>query len=316
MLGGRYEPDEGKVDLQRMSRARGFTYLRDRVTGVDVQTRTIRLEASEEIAWSAISFNVGSVVGDAGIEGAAHATAAKPIRGLVWLREFLTDPPGPIVVLGGGATGCEIAANAAARTTAPVILVTRGERLLPGYPPGAGRWLRRHLQGRGIEVRSGRAARAIEPAGGGGYAVHLEGAERVAAAEVILATGLRPSPLAAEFGLPTGRARGLAVEATLRADGLEAVFGAGDCIDFGPRALPKLGVYAVRQSPVLLRNLLDTLDRGAPEAIYRPQRRALSILNLGEGHALAAWGRGWAAGRWCMRWKDRLDRKFLALYRT
>ena len=81
VLGGRYEPDEGKVDLQRMSRARGFTYLRDRVTGVDVQTRTIRLEASEEIAWSAISFNVGSVVGDAGIEGAAHATAAKPIRG-------------------------------------------------------------------------------------------------------------------------------------------------------------------------------------------------------------------------------------------
>ena len=278
--------------------------------------------------------DVGSVVTGAGIAGADHAIRAKPIRGLLWIREFLADPPGPVIVVGGGATGCEIAANLAARPGRPateagpaggapdaggarVILVSTGGRLLDDLPAAAGRRAARRLGALGVEVRLGTrvVAVAVRTAEDGrpGTTVTLEEGGELRGSETVLATGLAAPAWIGEQGLPTGPDGGLAVDGSLRAAGLARVFGAGDCIDFGPRSLPKLGVYAVREAPVLLENLLATLA-GRPLRAYRPQRRALRILNLSDGTALAVWGGLAWMGRGTMAWKEWLDRRFVAEY--
>ncbi len=79
--------------------------------------------------------------------------------------------------------------------------------------------------------------------------------------------------------------------------------------------LPKLGVFGVRQAPYIHANLLACLD-GTRLATYIPQKRQLAILNLGDGTALATWGRLWWEGRSGMWLKDRIDRHFLAAYRA
>ncbi len=319
ILGGQYAPDDGRVDVSRLARRAGCALIRARLVGIDAATRRIRLDDGTWLPFAALSLNLGSEVAGA-VDGRERGTPVKPIEGL--LR---ADLRGDVVIVGGGATGCEVAANLAAgkrdRDRAPrITLIARGP-LLAGYPAGAARRLARYLASRGIVLLRDRTALAIREAGGR-LQVALAGADRresaaesVSADRVLLATGLRPPAALSAMGLPSGPGGGLAVEPTLEARGLAGVFGVGDCVDFLPRPLPKLGVYAVRQAPVLADNLLATL-RGDTLRPYRPQPVALSILNLGGEAALAAWGPLWWLGKVPMRWKDRLDLRFLAGYRA
>jgi NADH dehydrogenase FAD-containing subunit len=72
-------------------------------------------------------------------------------------------------------------------------------------------------------------------------------------------------------------------------------------------------VYAVRQAPVLWENIRRTLA-GRPLRAFRPQRRFLKILNTGDGRAIAEFGSLVIDGRCVWRWKDTIDRRFVARY--
>ena len=89
------------------------------------------------------------------------------------------------------------------------------------------------------------------------------------------------------------------------------VWAVGDCAAFDP-ALPKAGVFAVRQGPVLTDQLRAAASGSAVSVAYTPQRRFLVLLATGDGRAIASRGRLWARGRWVWRWKDHIDRGFLA----
>jgi selenide, water dikinase len=46
-----------------------------------------------------------------------------------------------------------------------------------------------------------------------------------------------------------------------------------------------------------------------------PQQAALALISTGGRHAIASRGRLAVAGDWVWRWKDRIDRGFMAKYR-
>ncbi len=78
-------------------------------------------------------------------------------------------------------------------------------------------------------------------------------------------------------------------------------------------SLAKAGVYAVRQGPILWKNVGRYLQR-LPLIDYKPQTNFLKLLNTGDGQAIGEY-RGIAAqGKWCWRWKDRIDRRFMDKY--
>jgi selenide,water dikinase len=47
---------------------------------------------------------------------------------------------------------------------------------------------------------------------------------------------------------------------------------------------------------------------------HRPQRNALALIATGGRHAIASRGRFVADGSWVWRWKDHVDRAFMARY--
>jgi NADH dehydrogenase FAD-containing subunit len=317
VLGGRYGSAENLIDPEGVAGAGGASFRRDRVTGLDRSRRCLQLDSGEELHYDRLSFNIGSVVDAPGApSGGPRIRPAKPVGGLAGLRAALLedlerpDAQAPAVtVVGGGATGCEIAANltavASAHGRSPAVTIVESEaRLLTAAPAAASRALAERLERRGVRVLTGTGYAGVTAAG-----VQTDRGT-IPAAFVVLATGLLAPPLVERLGIPADRAGGIHVDATLRSPADERIFAVGDCARFLPSPLPRIGVFGVRQAPVLLNNLAAAVS-GEEPAEYRPQRTWLSILDLGDDTGLLLYGRLWFIGRSALWFKRRLDRRFV-----
>lgn len=320
MLGGMYEAALDQVDAQKLIERAGGRFVRDTAIALDRERRVVRLASGAAIDYALLSINAGSEVAiPEGVAAVDNMWTVKPIANLWRLHEHLVrrmcergDQGLSVIVIGGGATGCEIALNidALARKCAGrarVTLISRSERLLKRHPAGAARRIAACMKRRGIDVRVATPFDRVE------RDFVCFGDQRLAFDEVVLATGLRPPGVMRDFGLTVDKEGGLCVDGCLRSLSDPHIFGAGDCIGFDGHKLPRLGVFGVKQAPVLLKNLLATLDGGALLE-YQPQKRYLAILNLGCGDGLASWAGFYWRGRASLWWKDRIDRRFLALY--
>jgi len=122
--------------------------------------------------------------------------------------------------------------------------------------------------------------------------------------------GAAALPMLRESGLRTDGRGFVLVDASLRSVSHPDVFAAGDTASLEGVMLPKSGVYAVRQAPVLAENLKRAV-RGMAMLDYVPQADSLSLISCGAKYAIASRG-GWSAeGAWAWRWKDWLDRRWI-----
>ncbi len=173
--------------------------------------------------------------------------------------------PGRLLVVGGGAMGCELG-QAFARLGSQVTLVERSDQLLPGVDPEAVAVLAEALQHEGVDLRIGVEARAFGAVGEGRTATLSDGS-RWRGDAILLAAGRTPNlDLALErAGIQTRDAR-LWVDAHLRTTN-RRVYAAGDVL--GAATTP----MADRQARVVLANALfrarRTFDAGRiPRAVF------------------------------------------------
>lgn len=321
LLGGRYAPEDDQIDPGALIRGAGGEFIQDRVEAIDVAAKTLTLGSGDRLRYDWLSLNVGSEVDIGALErraGGPSVWPVKPIPPLYQLRLSLeqamrdTGQMPAVVVIGGGATGSELTANLAGlarrNKVAPnITLVTSSERLLPDAPAGASRALARVLADYPVDVCLRIRARRITARG-----VELESDECLACDHVLTAIGLQAKALTRQLGLTASRA-GLRVNAYMHSVDDPSVFAAGDCADFAPRDLPKLGVFGVKAAEVIHHNLIAGLH-GQPLKAYKPQRIWLAILNLGDGRGLLTWWRLWWLGRMADRLKDWIDKRFMAQY--
>lgn len=75
--------------------------------------------------------------------------------------------------------------------------------------------------------------------------------------------------------------------------------------------MARSGVHAVHAGPVLAHNL-TAVASGERLRAYRPKKASLYLLASGDRRAIASWGGFSAEGRWVWRWKDAIDRRFIA----
>lgn len=322
MLGGMYDAADDQVDPRALIEAHGGEYIQDRVKTVEAGARRLRLATGGELSYDYLSINVGSRLNGDAFPGAVEdpsVWSVKPISNLWKLREHLEarfhigEMP-RVAVVGGGPTGSEVAANlkALARRYGiemRVTLVTSSDRLIAEAPAGAARTLQRKLIRRGVVIRTHcRVVRREEE-----FLIAEDGS-RVDADVVVLATGLQANSLVHDMDLPMYPRKGIRINSKLHSIADERVFAAGDCASMEGFNLPKLGVFGVRQAACIHANLQARLE-GKPLVEYKPQKRYLAILNLGDGTALSTWGPFWWNGRSSMWLKDSIDRRFLDGFR-
>ena len=311
---GALPADDGEIDVRALAAARGVPHTVGRMTGIDTAARAVTADRGQALAYDVVSLNLGSEAEPDGIEVGEGVLRVKPLADLVDVGERIraaSRGPGgaTVTVVGAGSSGVELAAHLSVRPdVARVQLIEAGDQIAPDLPASARRSLRRLLEHRGVDVRTG-----LEVAVLGSALLVPRAGVRLHHDVAILAAGLAAPALVGAAGLGDGR--GIPVRATLQHRDYDEMYAAGDCARFLPRPLPRVGVHGVRQGPVLLRSRLARAA-GEPPPAYEPQRRWLSILDLGEGEALAARGRLWWRGRSALALKRRIDRRWIATYQA
>ncbi len=328
LVAGRYSHAEAHVDLAPLAAFAGARLVHGAVTGLDLDRNEARIEGRPALGFDLVSLDIGSTPSAAGIDGAEHALPVKPVDRFLarWaaVEERAAQAGGRfrLVTLGAGAGGVELtlalkrklAAGLAKRGVAAdglrFTIVSDMPEILPAYGPAARRRIEAALHRAGIQLRRGARAAAVEPAG-----VLTEAGERLPADAAVLATPATPAGWVAASGLAADE-RGFArVGPDLRSLSHRHVFAAGDIAAFDARALPKSGVFAVRQGPVLAENLRRAATGAGALRPYRAQKRTLALISTGDERAVASWGPLAAAGGWAWRWKDRIDRRWMDRYR-
>jgi selenide,water dikinase len=338
VVAGLYRAEQARIDLFPLARFAGARVFLSTATGIDLARREVLCDGRPPVPYDLLSLDVGATPRIADVPGASsHAIPLKPISGLLARIDAILDRArarggaARVAVVGGGAGGTELAfalaqrlREAAAGAPTEVILLT-GSGLLPGFAAGARRRVRALAAAAGLVIRDARAlgVEAGDRAPGhretaghhgdrqpGTRRVLLDHGASLEVDEVVWATQATAPAWLRDTALALDRDGFVAVDATLRADGLADVFAAGDVASFAPRGLPKSGVYAVRAGPVLAHNLRATL-LGRPLRRFRPQRHALYLLSTGARHAVGTRNGITLEGDWLWRWKDRLDRRFV-----
>lgn len=322
-LGGRYVLDELCFDVPKLVASVGGTWIAQHVCAVDTATRCVRLANGEQVSYDVCSIAVGSAVAGANTPGVGDlAWPVKPLNHVLAFAERLDDLArrgvGEVVVVGGGIAGVELALNARARVAATpgvsVSLAMHGEQVAAERGTRASALCERALRDAGVRVWRGVMVQSVDDehvhADRGGKAVPIP------ANAVVWATGSAAPAWLAEGGLPVDAHGYLPVDATLRVVGTERVFAAGDVatVTHAPDT-PKAGVYAVRMGPHLVESLRHAVGRGPAPREFAPQRRWLSLMNVGDGSAIASWGPLALRARWAMRLKDTIDKRFIERFR-
>jgi selenide,water dikinase len=321
LIAGHYDFHECHIDLEQLCRAARLTFRRAEVAALDPARGIARFADGGECAFDLLSLDVGSLPDALAVPGASrHAVAVKPVAGLLaaWdgILAAARAAPQRIAVVGGGAGGVELAAAMHHRLRAEgladsrLAVVTDTPGILPGHPAAARRIFERLFAERGVRLHCG--SPVVEVSAG---ALRLMSGARVGADRIIWATSATAPRWLAESGLEVDSHGFVRVGPTLRSTSHKGVFAAGDCASLLDRPLPKAGVYAVRQGPPLAENLRRALA-GQPLVRYAPQRRALALIGTGDRRAVATWGPFALGGAWLWRWKDRIDRRFMARYRS
>jgi NADH dehydrogenase FAD-containing subunit len=219
-----------------------------------------------------------------------------------------------LIVIGGGPAGVEIAANLwralrQSHKDAQITLIG-GKKLLAGFPEAVRNYSLDSLRKRKIQVVEGTHVQKIQ-----GGVVSFADEKSQVFDFALIAVGVKPLPLFRNSNLPCGEDGGLLVNSHLQSVTHPEIFGGGDCISLTGRRLAKVGVYAVRQNPVLFHNLLAALEGRTMES-FIPQKDYMLILNMGNSRGIA-WKKNWVwEGRLAFLLKDYIDRKFMKKFQV
>jgi NADH dehydrogenase FAD-containing subunit len=320
LLAGIYGPHEVRFNTMKMSEERGARFVRDEVVKIDAERRVLHLLSGDVVHYDVVSFNVGSSIPMQGLLSGTdeNLVPVKPIANLYQARLNITrmpkDEPVAVVVVGGGPAGIEVAANAwrllhSNRQEGAVTLLG-GSGILDGFPERARIKVRKSFAARRIIILEGARVRRLRQ----GQAILADG-RSVAFAFAFLAVGVRPPELFRLSGLPVGADGGLLVNEQLQCVSHPEIFGGGDCIELQGHPLARVGVHAVRQGPVLRRNLMAALDGGKLKR-FNPRDNFMLILNMGDNTGVLKKNKWVASGRMAFWLKDHIDRRFMKKYQV
>lgn len=323
---GTLDTGQEQVSFIVQASRHGFRYVPGEMLGLDREKRLLRLGAlrgadggeilpPRDLAYDTLVLALGSRANDFGIPGVREhcrfidsrgqaeefntALRSAVIRHLAGPEEATLD----IAIVGGGATGVELAAEintaldlaagygfAGLRQRLRLTLVETAPRILGALPERVAEASRQELERQGVRVLTG--AQVVEVTED---ALLLKDGRRIPAVLKVWAAGVRgPAVLDGLAGLEGARTGQLVVRPNLQATRDEAIFVIGDSAWLVPageeRPLGATAQVAQQQARHLARYLPDHLAGKAPVPPFR-YKHGGALVALGHYNAFGSLGR-------------------------
>ena len=271
------------------SRRYRATFRHGELAGIDPTARQIVLADGSKLGYDYLILATGVAAAYHGIPGAAEFSLGLYTRhdaivlrdrimvGLERISSTGMDNDVFITVIGGGATGVELAGSLADlrnialaasypeidRTRIHISLVERAPALLGPFHPALREYTRRQLVKRGVDVRLGSAIREITP----DQVVLADGSVLASDATVWAAGVAAPEPVGG-WGLLQADGGRIRIGADLRVAGHERIFAAGDIALIDGQPLPQLAQPALQMGKHAA-DQIRALEQGKPTAPFR-----------------------------------------------
>src|SRR5262245_4122997 len=228
--------------LREMARHRRIRFYKNKAISVDIARREVRLHNDRVEPFDVLVIAVGSVTNYYGVPGAAeHSRPFKTIADAMTLRARVVELFEmaeqaeteaqrrrllSFVIVGGGVTGVEVAAelmDMATMTLLPrypslrradlsLTVIEAGDRLVPTARPAHSAYVKRHLERRGVKLRLGAPAARVEAHG-----VGLKDGTWIDAFTMIWTAGVIPPPVVQDLPVLHERDGRVRVDEWLRA---------------------------------------------------------------------------------------------------
>ncbi|WP_410501241.1 FAD-dependent oxidoreductase [Exiguobacterium acetylicum] len=295
---GTYDIDEIRIDVAALCHANDKQFIKETVIKIDPVEKVVFGASGRRYTYDVVSTNIGS------FDWSEDTTrlSIKPNYRLPDTLKRLQQAKRPVLI-GSGAAAVEMAASFKVAGV-PITLITDPE-LLAGHP--AAEAVSRRLKDLGVHWIRERPIDDEPP-------LRFKQHPPIDSDAIIRLTGAKAPALFADSKLFTEDGF-LLVNEQLQALDHPSLFAAGDAATIvAYPEIPKNGVTAVRQAPILLKNLLHFLQE-EPLQSYRPQKRYLTILSMGPRHAVSLYGKSYSTNRLGWYLKRWIDQRFMWKYR-
>ncbi|MCP3029274.1 FAD-dependent oxidoreductase [Halobacillus sp. A5] len=309
---GIYSEEQTRVNLRELTKKSKINFVRKKAVRIFPERRKLFCEGGAVYPFDLISFDIGSKSIPPDFT-ASIARSVKPNYQFVEQINHLRERPTPLIV-GGGAAGCELALSIQTyknnhRIEGQVKLIT-SRAVLSSTPGRTARKLRSVLEEAGVLLWEHEKVTHI-------FEDYISTNEnnRIRHTGVLWLGGPVGDPIFTDSSISVDE-RGFAfIRPTLQFAEYDFIFGAGDCVTLrSDPSMDKSGVHAVKQGPVLFRNLRAYLTHESLQT-YEPQKHALYILSAGDKKGFLLYGGFSLYGRQAWRLKHKIDTDFMNKYK-
>lgn len=326
-VAGHYSYDDVHIDLSRLAEFAGARFYRDEAVGIDRASKRVICRNRPPVPYDLLSINIGSAPRVDEVDGAAdHAVPVKPITGFNsrWLsllsRLENHDGPMTVAVVGAGAGGVELTLAMQFRLRNELKkrgydpdqlhfhLFDSADRLLPTHNPKVRAAFAAKLAERDIKVHLGASVSRVEQ-----RLLTTESGDTLTIDEMLWVTRAGGPDWLRDTGLALDEGGFIRVRDTLQTETDDSIFAAGDIANMVNHPREKAGVFAVRQGRPLADNL-RRLALGMSPVPFQPQKKWLALISTGDKYAVASRGDMAFSGKLVWRWKDWIDRRFMARF--
>jgi NADH dehydrogenase len=292
--------------------ARGFAahtgarFRKGEVCTVDPEARTVSLDVGPDLHYDYLVIANGVTTNYFGVPGAAeHAFPIYTRAEALAVRDRMTGyldhiaatgeaRGASVVVVGGGATGVEMAGTLAElrNTVLPdrypeldpsevnVVLVEMTDKILPPFAPKLREYAAQQLRARGVELRLEAAVKEVRP-----DSVLLADGSELEAQMTVWATGVAAHDRVKSWGLRQGRGGRIVVGGDLRVPEHPEILVAGDIGVIEDDPLPQLAQPAIQTGQHAARTIAHVIA-GEPTERFRYRDKG-TMATIGRGSAVA-----------------------------